>query len=573
MRVALGCMRLSTEPDRSDARAAATLEAALAAGIVRFDTARAYGLGDGDEGHNERLLARALGARRPEVRIVTKCGMSRAGGGWTPDGRAARILEDAGASAEALGGPPDVLLIHAPDPRVAWRTSLRALAKAREKGLAKAVGVSNVSRKQLEEALEVAPIAAVEIALGAYDDLGVRNGVAALCLERGIELLAHAPLGGARRVGKLARDAALGRVAGARADLGPVGIALAYVLAVHPGIVPVVGASRPETIAKIAAAARVSLDERELASLDERFPVLASLRRPPEIVQGAGGAEVVLMMGIPGAGKSSVAARMAGEGWERLNRDAIGGTLRGIAKRLDERLAAGATRIVLDNTYVTRATRHDVMRVARRHRASVRCIHFDTPAVDAQINAVLRMIERFGRVLPPAELARASSRDAAALAPNAIFRMTRELEAPHHDEGFASIEVIPFVRAPSPGVTRPALVVDRRVVVDVEGVVAGAAPEAAVLLFAWRPGAGEEEIAAAAAEARALSVATGRVVESAVCPHPAGPPVCWCRPPLPALVLEFAHRHAVDLRASAMVATSASDHAMAKALGMSISRP
>src|SRR5262245_4506429 len=59
-RIALGCMRLSTEADRDEARAVATIHAALDAGIRLFDTARAYALDDGELGHNERLLARAL---------------------------------------------------------------------------------------------------------------------------------------------------------------------------------------------------------------------------------------------------------------------------------------------------------------------------------------------------------------------------------------------------------------------------------------------------------------------------------------------------------------------------------
>ena len=60
LRIGLGCMRLSTDPDRDAARADATIAAAVAAGITVFDTARAYGLDAGELGHNERLLAGAL---------------------------------------------------------------------------------------------------------------------------------------------------------------------------------------------------------------------------------------------------------------------------------------------------------------------------------------------------------------------------------------------------------------------------------------------------------------------------------------------------------------------------------
>src|SRR6266704_2743858 len=95
-----------------------------------FDTARAYG-------RNERLLARALRACGAEAsaRIVTKGGMTRAGGGWVPDGRAKAILGDCEASLAALDGLPiDLYLVHAPDPRTPWRTSVRALGRLVDEG-------------------------------------------------------------------------------------------------------------------------------------------------------------------------------------------------------------------------------------------------------------------------------------------------------------------------------------------------------------------------------------------------------------------------------------------------------
>src|SRR5262245_35464232 len=122
VRVGLGCMRLSTDEDRDEERALATIGAALEAGVTVFDTARSY-----DD--NEQLLARALRGVTG-ARVVTKGGMSRAGGGWVPDGRAKAIRADCEASLEALGGTPiDLYLLHAPDPRTPWRTSVRALTR------------------------------------------------------------------------------------------------------------------------------------------------------------------------------------------------------------------------------------------------------------------------------------------------------------------------------------------------------------------------------------------------------------------------------------------------------------
>ena len=85
-------------------------------------------------------------------------------------------------------------------------------------------------------------------------------------------------------------------------------------------------------------------------------------------------------MGIPGAGKSRLAEDYAARGHLRLNRDERGGTLRALAAELDAALRSGTRRVVLDNTYATRATRSRVVEAAARHGAVVRCVWLDTPS-------------------------------------------------------------------------------------------------------------------------------------------------------------------------------------------------
>src|SRR5262249_52463872 len=157
------------------------------AGVVVYDTARAY------EG-NEQLVAKSLRgcAAAVRARIVTKGGMRRLDGGWVPDGRAKAIRSDCEASLDALDGlPVDLYLVHAPDPRTPWRTSVRALARLADEGLVSHVGLANVNRPQLDEAVELAPIAAVQVALSVFDVQAVRGGVVERCDELGIALIAH----------------------------------------------------------------------------------------------------------------------------------------------------------------------------------------------------------------------------------------------------------------------------------------------------------------------------------------------------------------------------------------------
>jgi len=139
-------MRLSTDDGVDEDRAATTIAGAASSGITLFDTARAYG-------DNERLLADALRGCGAEAtaRVMTKGGMARPAGAWVPDGRAKAIRADCEASLEALEGIPiDLYLLHAPDPRTPWRTSIRALDRLVEEGLVRCVGVSNVNRSQLD---------------------------------------------------------------------------------------------------------------------------------------------------------------------------------------------------------------------------------------------------------------------------------------------------------------------------------------------------------------------------------------------------------------------------------------
>jgi len=175
----------------------------------------------------------------------------------------------------------------------------------------------------------------------------------------------------------------------------------------------------------------------------------------------------------------------------------------------------------------------------------VRCIHFATPTREAERNIVQRMIERFGRLPEPEEIAAIARTEPTALSPTVLLRMTRDLEPPVADEGFIAVETVPFVRD-APAAESARLVVLPLDKLDAPRVIAQLAAhprEVTCLLQAWRPGIDEPERRRLHAFASEITDATGRVVEAAICAHPGGPPICWCRPPLPGLWLAFAHRH------------------------------
>ncbi len=558
-------MRLSSDEVGED-QAFATIAAAVAAGMTVFDTAHAYGGGVDPLGRNETLVARALmrcgGGER--ARIVTKGGMSRSGGGWVPDGRARAIRADCEASIAALDGLPiDMYLLHAPDPRTSWRTSVRALARLAEEGLARHIGLSNVGLGQLREALELAPVAAVEVSLSPFDDGPERGGLIEACAELGITVLAHTPLGGPRRAAALARRTELAAVAGAHRAT-PAETALAWLLTISPAVVALPGARRPDTARSAARAAKLVLDDAGRDVLSRAFgrAHASPAARPRPHQEG----DVVLIMGIPGAGKTRLAAEYVARGYARLNRDERGGSLRQLGDALDRTLASGSRRVVLDNTWLTRASRSHVVDAAGRHSVATRCVWLDTPLAQAQVNVIGRLLAQLGALPGPDELRALSRRHLGVITPTSQMRAQRQLEPPSDLEGLGAVERVPFVRgsALSPAASATlvaAAALERPGWQDALERGDRGVPH---LVFDWRPGAAADALDAVVACVAAEVTGT---VDGAVCPHRAGPPECWCRPPLTGLVLAFAHARRVDLSRSRLIGASHAHRTMAAVLG------
>ena len=422
----LGCMRLSTDENRDGAVALATIAAVAGAGMTVFDTAHSYGLGADELGHNEALLARALRAcgASEHARVVTKGGMTHAAGAWVPDGRAKAIRADCEASLAALGGLPiDLYLIHAAIPRTPWGTSVRALARLVEEGLVGHIGVANVSRPQLGEALELAPIEAVQVALSPFDDRALRGGVSR-CVARG-PVIAHSPLGGPRRAGGLA-GTALVEIAEAR-RCTPAGSRSRGC-----SISRQTSSRFPERDARDRPIRRASSESR---ARRRRASALARARRRSSGSRPAPRATARSWSSWASREpEEPVAEEYVDRGYPRLNRDERGGSLRELAGALDARSPPACAR-VLDNTYLTRAARSHVIETAGRHGLPVRCVWLDTPLAQAQVNLVERLLVASARCRRPAKLRMLARGEPGVLAPTSQMRSVRGLEPPSIDEG------------------------------------------------------------------------------------------------------------------------------------------
>ena len=268
--VGLGAMPLSLAGRPDEARALATVHAALDAGITLVDTADAYGLGEAEVGHNERLVAKALrqwGGDRDRVLVATKGGHVRRGREWDLDGSPEHLARACEASLRALGVEAIGLYqLHRPDPKVPFGESVGALAELQAAGKVRLVGLSNVRVDQIRAAREICTVASVQ------NEFSPRfrrsEGELAYCAANRIAFLCWSPLGGAGRAGAVGeRHPAFAAVA-ARHGVSPQQVALAWALAKGPTVIPIPGATRPETIRDSAAAARLRLAAAELAELD-----------------------------------------------------------------------------------------------------------------------------------------------------------------------------------------------------------------------------------------------------------------------------------------------------------------
>jgi aryl-alcohol dehydrogenase-like predicted oxidoreductase/histidinol phosphatase-like enzyme len=590
-------MRLSTAPDRDRDAAISVLHAALDAGVTLFDTADAYCWTDEETGHNERLIADALASWRGDrscLVLATKGGLTRPDGAWAADGRAKHLMAACEASCRALGVSRIPLYqLHAPDPRVPLATSVRALAALKKDGRIDRVGLCNVTVGQIEQARRVVPIDAVQVELSVRKDDAIAGGVVPYCLANGIRVLAYRPLGGTQQRARLSADPTLQRIA-ERHQATPSEIALAWVTDLSPLITPLPGPTRSDTVVSIARAAAIALTDEDRQELDDRFPHgrsgRAAARHPVSTAAVPAAGEIVMIMGLPGAGKSTLAATYVGRGYLRFNRDESGGSLKALIPRLEQATAMGHSRFVLDNTYITRKSRTPVIAAAGRLGLAVHGIWLATSIEDAQVNAVSRIVRRYGRLLTPEESKKIVKSDVAAFGPTAQFRCQRELESPDPSEGFSSLDTVPFARIRDASFDQRALIVwcdgilwrsraGERTPRDPDDVeLAGGARAVLqrfrdegwiVLGMSWQPEIAEGQRSREDVEAaiRRLQSALDVPIDVDYCPHPAGPPICWCRKPLPGLGVAFVHRYRLDPARCLYVGDGSQDPGFARRLG------
>ncbi|WP_024286766.1 aldo/keto reductase [Cellulomonas sp. KRMCY2] len=271
--IGLGAMPMSIEGKPDQARSIATIHAALDVGVTLIDTADSYHLNPTDVGHNELLIAKALrlaGRSADDVLVATKGGHRRPGdGSWYVQGDAAYLKTACEASlqrldVEAIG----LYQFHRPDPAVPYEESVGAIRDLLDEGKILMAGISNADPEQIRLAREILGGRLASVQNQFSPNVRSSEPELELCAELGIAFIPFSPLGGISSAGELgSRHAAFAEVAAER-GVSPQQIALAWELAKAPVVIPIPGASRPETIRDSVRAAELDLTPEELARLD-----------------------------------------------------------------------------------------------------------------------------------------------------------------------------------------------------------------------------------------------------------------------------------------------------------------
>jgi len=261
-RLGFGAMRVCGPqvwgPPKDRANALRVLKRAYEIGYNFFDTADSYG-----PHVDEQLIAEALHPYPKDLVIATKGGLLRPSPPqWVSDARPEHLRRALEGSLKRLKVDRiDLYQLHAPDDKVPFADSVGALAEMQRAGKIRHVGVSNVTVRQLEEARRICAIVSVQNEYNIEDRSS--ESVLKACEKAGIAFLPWYPLG----AGSALRSARVKKIA-ARLAATPAQVAIAWLLARSPVMLPIPGTASIAHLEENAAAARVQLSREDMAALD-----------------------------------------------------------------------------------------------------------------------------------------------------------------------------------------------------------------------------------------------------------------------------------------------------------------
>ena len=261
-RLGFGAMRITGKgiwgPPDDPEEAKRVLRRVVELDVNLIDTADSYG-----PEVSENLIAEALYPYPDGLVIATKGGLRRTGPGeWPRDARPERLKECCEASLRRLRLERiDLYQLHSPDPKVPLEDSLGALRDLQDKGKIRHIGVSNVSAEQLDRAQAVVDVVTVQNRYNLVDRSS--EDVLEACERAGLGFIPWFPLA----TGDLARPGGLVDELASAHEATPGQLALAWLLARSPVMLPIPGTASIDHLEENVAAQRVSLDGEDLERL------------------------------------------------------------------------------------------------------------------------------------------------------------------------------------------------------------------------------------------------------------------------------------------------------------------
>ena len=263
-RFGFGAMRITGEgiwgepADREECKR--VLRRALELGINFIDTADSYG-----PEVSERLIAETLYPYPDELVIATKGGLTRPGPGrWVPDGRPAHLRAACEGSLKRLRVDEiDLYQFHRPDPKVPFEESIGALVELKAEGKIRHIGLSNVTSDEVERAQKLTPIVSVQNRYSLIDRTS--EPVLEVASLEEMAFIPWNPL----EVGELTRAGGVLAEIARRNNATPGQVALAWLLAHSPAMLPIPGTSKVSHLEENVAAVALDLAPADLAALDQ----------------------------------------------------------------------------------------------------------------------------------------------------------------------------------------------------------------------------------------------------------------------------------------------------------------
>ncbi len=267
--IGLGGMPMSLSSRPPEEQSIRTIHAALDAGVNFIDTADAYSADETDFGHNERLIAKALKGRRDGVIVATKGGHTRTkDGAWELDGRPEYIKRACEQSLRALETDRiDLYQYHRPDPTVPYAETIGAFKELQDEGKVRWIGISNANVDQIEETRAIVDLVSVQNQLSLEYGSPIGKGEVELCERHGIAFLPWSPFGGISKAAEAPGAHDPVREIAQAHDVSPQQVVLAWLLALSPVMIPIPGASRPESVTDSAEAVSLELSHEELQAI------------------------------------------------------------------------------------------------------------------------------------------------------------------------------------------------------------------------------------------------------------------------------------------------------------------